>query len=420
MSTAVSTVLLLVISLLAGTVLGYAVAVARHASARASGRDDAARAQAEAAQWRARAEELSARARLAEERADRDGSVLRALAPVRSQLEQVGARVEQMERQRAGQHASLAEQLRARAEAERDLLLTTTSLASALRSRSSRGLWGEVELARVLEISGMMPHVDFSEQRSVGSVLASRTSTSTSTSTRASSGTTASRPDVVIHLPGGGYLALDSKAPMDAYLRACGVDGEPASAHAERRTLMKEHAKALRSHVDQLAARRYDRALGSSPELVVLFVPAESVLAAALDADPTLMDHALEHGVALTSPASLLSLLRVCATAWARTAVNEDARELLELGRTLYERLGTVAGHLDALGSTLTRSVSAYNRTVASMESRLLVTARSFETLSSSVPAPRSVSPDDAQVRSFAAPELTVESETSGHGENDG
>ena len=174
MSTSISTVLLLVVSLLAGTVLGYAVAVARYASARASGRDGAARAQTEAAQWRARAEELSARAQLAEERADRDGSVLRALAPVRSQLEQVGARVEQMERQRAGQHASLAEQLRARAQAERELLVTTSSLASALRSRSSRGLWGEVELARVLEISGMMPHVDFSEQRSVGSVLASR------------------------------------------------------------------------------------------------------------------------------------------------------------------------------------------------------------------------------------------------------
>ena len=182
---------------------------------------------------------------------------------------------------------------------------------------------------------------------------------------------------------------------------------------------MKEHAKALRSHVDQLAARRYDRALGSSPELVVLFVPAEPVLAAALDADPTLMDHALEQGVALTSPASLLSLLRVCATAWARTAVNEDARELLELGRTLYERLGTVAGHLDALGGALTRSVSAYNRTVASMESRLLVTARSFETLASSVPSPRSICPDDAQVRSFATPELTVESGTHGRGESD-
>ena len=188
MSTSISTVLLLVVSLLAGTVLGYAVA---------SGRDGAARAQTEAAQWRARAEELSARAQLAEERADRDGSVLRALAPVRSQLEQVGARVEQMERQRAGQHASLAEQLRARAQAERELLVTTSSLASALRSRSSRGLWGEVELARVLEISGMMPHVDFSEQRSVGSVLASRSSAT------ASSGTTASRPDVVIHLPAG-------------------------------------------------------------------------------------------------------------------------------------------------------------------------------------------------------------------------
>lgn len=197
---------------------------------------------------------------------------------------------------------------------------------------------------------------------------------------------------------------------MDSYLRAAGLDARADGAEPdprERSELLAAHARALRAHVDQLARRRYDRALGSSPELVVLFVPAEPVLAAALDADPVLMEHALDLGVALTSPASLLALLRTCASAWARTAVNEDARELVELGRTLFERLGTVAGHLDALGSSLTRSVSAYNRAVASMESRLLVTARSFEALGESTPSPRPVGADDAQVRAFTAPELT-------------
>lgn len=417
--------LVLLIGLAVGGALGYALAVARSATARAGGRDEAASARTDAAQWRARAEELEHRAVLAEERAERDGSVLRALAPVRAQLEQVGSRVEIMERERAAQHATLSEQLRAAALAEEDLRRATTALTGALRSRSSRGMWGEVELARVLEASGMLAHVDFSEQRSVASVLASRpggrgraseagAGAGSGTGTGSASGSGAgSRPDVVIHLPGDGFLALDAKAPMDSYLRAAGLgesdDGEPDE--AERRRLLTAHAAALRSHVDALAARRYDRALGASPELVVLFVPAEPVLAAALAADPALMEHALGKGVALTCPASLLALLRTCAAAWARAAVNEDAQELLELGRTLYERLGTVAGHLDTLGASLTRSVASYNRTVASLESRLLVTARSLDSLAADLPSPRQVSPDDAQVRALTAPELTREQE---------
>jgi len=132
---------------------------------------------------------------------------------------------------------------------------------------------------------------------------------------------------------------------------------------------------------------------------VVLFVPAEAVLSAALEADPALLEHALGRGVALASPVSLLTLLRTCATAWARTAVNDDARELLEFGRTLYERLGTVAGHLDALGGALRRSVTAYNKAVGSMENRLLVTARSLETLGEQVDSPTLISADAAQAR---------------------
>ncbi|AMD88384.1 recombinase RmuC [Actinomyces radicidentis] len=461
MSTTALPVLLLVLGLAVGAALGYALAVARSATARAGGRDEAASLRAEAAQWRARAEELSERTQLAEERAERDGAVLRALAPVRQQLEQVGARVESMERQRAAQHATLAEQLRAGARSEQELRRATASLEGALRSRSSRGLWGEVELARVLEASGMMRHIDFVEQRSVASVVGRRAGAGALDD--AGRGAGRSRPDAVIHLPGGGHLALDAKVPLDAYLRACGVgveahgaddsgataqgtghDADPGTgpgiegttvaqdargaapggarpahgaaggsatpagpAEAERARLLAQHARALRGHVDALADRHYDRSLGDSPELVVLFVPAEPILAAALDADPALMEHALDRGVALASPASLLGILRTCATAWARTAVNEDARELLDLGRTLYERLGTVAGHLDQLGSALTRSVTAYNRAVGSVESRLLVTARSFEALGDSLPELHEVDPDAAQVRRLTAPELT-------------
>ena len=408
--------LLLLVGLAIGVIIGYVGAIARRTTVDRSDHEQVAELRAQAAQWQARAEELSSRTQVAEERAERDGSVLRALAPVRSQLEQVGARVESLEKQRAEQHAALAEQLRATALREQDLARSTASLEGALRSRSARGMWGEVELARVLEASGMMRHVDFSEQRTIGALVQRRGGPAGAPGAVGSVGSVAgegaagrSRPDVVVHLPGEGYLAVDAKAPMDSYLAATAVQGSGPEDEQRRSQLLEAHARALRGHVDQLAARRYDRALGDSPELVVLFVPAEAVLSAALEADPALLEHALGRGVALASPVSLLTLLRTCATAWARTAVNDDARELLELGRTLYERLGTVAGHLDALGGALRRSVTAYNKAVGSMENRLLVTARSLETLGEQVDSPTLISADSAQVRTFTAPELTAD-----------
>ena len=409
-------ILLLLVGLAIGAVIGYLSALARRTTAHQSDGEQVAKLRAQAAQWQARAEELSSRTQVAEERAERDGSVLQALAPVRSQLEQVRARVESLEKQRAEQHAALAEQLRATALREQDLARSTASLEGALRSRSARGMWGEVELARVLEASGMMRHVDFSEQRTIGALVQRRGGPAGPPGSVGSVGSAAgegaagrSRPDVVVHLPGEGYLAVDAKAPMDSYLAATAVQGSGPEDEERRGRLLEAHARALRGHVDQLAARRYDRALGDSPELVVLFVPAEAVLSAALEADPALLEHALGRGVALASPVSLLTLLRTCATAWARTAVNDDARELLELGRTLYERLGTVAGHLDALGGALRRSVTAYNKAVGSMENRLLVTARSLETLGEQVDSPTLISADAAQVRTFTAPELTTD-----------
>ena len=415
-------ILLLLVGLAIGAVIGYLGALARRTTTHQSEGEQVAELRAQAAQWQARAEELSSRTQVAEERAERDGSVLRALAPVRSQLEQVGARVESLEKQRAEQHAALAEQLRATALREQDLARSTASLEGALRSRSARGMWGEAELARVLEASGMMRHVDFSEQRTIGALVQRRSGSAGAPDAVGTVGSVGSvgsaagegaagrsRPDVVVHLPGEGYLAVDAKAPMDSYLAATTVQGTGPEDEQRRRQLLEAHARALRGHVDQLAARRYDRALGDSPELVVLFVPAEAVLSAALEADPALLEHALGRGVALASPVSLLTLLRTCATAWARTAVNDDARELLELGRTLYERLGTVAGHLDALGGALRRSVTAYNKAVGSMENRLLVTARSLETLGEQVDSPTLISADAAQIRTFTAPELTAE-----------
>ena len=390
----------LLVGLVVGALLGYVGAVAR----RASTPDQAGTLRAEVAHWQARAEELSRRVDSAEARSQGDASVLQALAPVRAQLEQMTQRVDQMEQIRARQHGALAEQLRESARRENELARTTASLEGALRSRSARGTWGEVELARILEASGMLPHVDFAEQRSIGSL----------TQGRGRGGVTASgalgRPDVTIHLPGQGFLALDAKAPMDAYLRACAIDESGEDAESRHRTELIAHAKALRSHVEALAGRDYARLLGASPELVILFVPSEAALSAALRADASLLDDAMARGVALCSPVTLLAVARTCATAWARTSINEQADQVIALGRELYERLGVVAGHMDNLGKHLAKTVDFYNKTVSSMESRLLASARSVSALEEASKKTMTVTPidpDAAQVRAFTKPELT-------------
>ena len=390
----------LLVGLVVGALLWYAGAVAR----RASTPDQAGTLRAEVARWQARAEELSRRVDSAKARSQGDASVLQALAPVRAQLEQMTQRVDQMEQIRARQHGALAEQLRESARRETDLARTTASLEGALRSRSARGTWGEVELARILEASGMTPHVDFAEQRSIGSL----------TQGRGRGGVTSSgdlgRPDVTIHLPGQGFLALDAKAPMDAYLRACAIDESGEDAESRRRAQLSAHAKALRSHVEALAGRDYARSLGASPELVILFLPSEAALSAALRADASLLDDAMARGVALCSPVTLLAVARTCATAWARTSINEQADQVIALGRELYERLGIVAGHMENLGKHLAKTVDFYNKTVSSMESRLLASARSVSALKEASKKTMTVTPidpDAAQVRSFTKPELT-------------
>ena len=390
----------LLVGLVVGALLGYVGAVAR----RASTPDEAGALRAEVARWQARAEELSRRVDSAESRSQGDASVLQVLAPVRAQLEQMTQRVDQMEQIRARQHGALAEQLRESARRETELARTTASLEGALRSRSARGTWGEVELVRILEASGMMPHVDFAEQRSIGSLTQGRGLGAASPSGDLG------RPDVTIHLPGQGFLALDAKAPMDAYLRACAIEESGEDAESRRRAELSAHAKALRTHVEALSGRDYARSLGASPELVILFIPSEAALSAALRTDASLLDNAMARGIALCSPVTLLAVARTCATAWARTSINEQADQVIALGRELYERLGVVAGHMENLGKHLAKTVDFYNKTVSSMESRLLASARSVSALEEASKKTMTVTPidpDAAQVRAFTKPELT-------------
>jgi len=309
--------------------------------------------------------ELAAQARhdqaSREERERREQSVLRALAPVQETLVAMQGKVGELERERHEQFGTLAEQLRRAHESDEALRATTESLASALRSGSTRGVWGETQLRRVVEAAGLTRYVDFDLQTSITSDAG------------------AGRPDMIIRLPGDKAIAVDAKVPLDAYLEASAIPLTAQGAEAARRqALLDKHVKAVRAHVDALAKKAYWSGLPSSPEFVVCFVPSESLLAAALESDPSLLDYAFGKRVALASPVNLWAVLKTVAFTWTQQDVSREARTLFELGNQLYERLGSLASHADDLRRAIERTVDSYNRFAGSLETRVLVSARRF------------------------------------------
>lgn len=325
-----------------------------------------------------------------EERERREQSVLRALAPVQETLHSMQAKVDELERDRHAQYGSLAEQLRRTHESGEALRATTESLASALRSGATRGVWGETQLRRVVEAAGLARYVDFDLQSSIV--------------TDAGAG----RPDMVIRLPGEKAIAVDAKVPLDAYLEASAIavtaQGEEG---ARRSALLARHVKAVRAHVDALAKKTYWAGLPSSPEFVICFIPSESLLAAALEEDPSLLDYAFSKRVALASPVNLWAVLKTVAFTWTQQDVSQEARALFDLGTQLYDRLGGLAGHADDLRRAIERTVDSYNRFTSSLETRVLVSARRFpgidQTKLDALAAP---APIERQPRRMSAPEL--------------
>ncbi|MBG0740332.1 DNA recombination protein RmuC [Paeniglutamicibacter antarcticus] len=319
--------------------------------------------------------------RALDERQATDASVLNALGPVAEKLSEVQRQVALLERDRVEQYSQLSQQLRDAKDADAQLLLTTTSLASALRSNSARGKWGEVQLRRVVEAAGMLAHVDFTEQ----------------VHTATADGV--SRPDMVVRLPGNKEIVLDAKVPLSAYLQA---HENTAASTAEE--LLLRHAKALKAHVDALAGRKYWESGANTPELVICFVPAESILSAALLTDPMLLDHAIARNVVLASPVSLLAILKAVAFSWRQDVLTESAKELFELSSALYTRLGTLGDNVGKLGSSLKSSVDRYNALVGTLEARVLPTARKLNSLDpQTLATPPSV---EVSPRSVSAPEL--------------
>ncbi|HET7385437.1 MAG TPA: DNA recombination protein RmuC [Nocardioidaceae bacterium] len=259
----------------------------------------------------------------------------------------------------------------------------TLSLSTALRRPQVRGRWGEMHLRRAVELAGMVERCDFSEQHTV------------------SSDGGRLRPDLVVHLAGGKQVVVDAKVPLDAFLDATSADDEPI-----REAHLARHARQLRQHVDTLAAKAYWRSLPATPEFVVMFVPGESFLSAALGAEPALIEYAAERQVVLATPTTLIALLRTVAHAWTEARLADAARDIHALGRDLHTRLATMGGHLEKLGRSLTSAVGAYNSAVGSLETRVLVSARRFSDLDPSVEVLTAPQPVSEAVRPLGAAEL--------------
>lgn len=290
--------------------------------------------------------------------AQRQQAIEELLSPLSDTLTRYERGIQQMEAERKGAYATLNERVAALHHGHERLEKETRNLVTALRSPHTRGRWGEMTLRRAVEAAGMLEHCDFEEQKTMagedGNV----------------------RPDMVVHLPGGGEVVIDSKVPLDAFLQFIEAEDDEA-----RHALMVKHAKQLRTHVEQLAKKEYWKQIECSPEFVVAFIPGESLLAAALEADPALQDYALDKRVILATPNTLVAALRTIALSWQQETLAANAREVRDLGSELYERLRTWTGHMQALQKSLSSSVDAYNRAVGSLESRVLVTARKFPSL---------------------------------------
>jgi DNA recombination protein RmuC len=281
--------------------------------------------------------------------------------------------LQQVETARVGAYTSLEEQIRALAGGNAQLQKETVSLVSALRSPHVRGRWGEMTLRRAAELAGMSQHCDFTEQETFEGDRGRQ------------------RPDMVVNLPGDRRIAVDVKAPLQAFL-----DASNAATEEERSALLAKHAQLVRSHMEQLG------------EIVVLFLPGESFFAAALEQDRTLIEDGMDKRVILAIPTTLIALLRAIAFGWRQESIAQNAKEISELGKQLYDRIGTFVTHFEAVGTGLERSVDAYNKAIGSLELRVLPSARKFKELGAATgeDIPQIQTVDDAP-RSLAAPDAS-------------
>jgi DNA recombination protein RmuC len=310
----------------------------------------------------------------ADELGKRQQAIDSMVKPLKESLEKVDAKIGEMEKTRASAYGQLSEQLKSMTLTQGQLQAEAAKLSVALRSTTTAGTWGELQLRRVVELSGMSSYCDFVEQQVTGAL----------------------RPDLVVRLPGGQQIVVDAKAPNDAYREAVN-----ASDDSVRSAKLAEHAAKVRNHIDALGAKNYWEQFQPSPELVVLFLPGDQFLSGALQADPGLIDRGIAKKVLLATPATLIALLKAASYGWRQEDVSRNAQVIADLGRALYDRIAGFADNLDKIGRGLETASKAYNSAVGSFEQTLLPGGRKFAELGAkgakeiTEPAPVETAPRD-------------------------
>ena len=309
------------------------------------------------------------------------------LGPVKDTLAQVRTHLTDVDKAREGSYRAIASQLGSIAQAGQDLRTTTEGLARALKSSTTRGRWGEIQLRRVIEAAGMLEQCDFVEKESVTTADGARQT-----------------PDIIIKLPGGASIVIDAKVPIDAYLAAAEADSD-----AVRRDRLAAHARQVRDHIKALGAKDYWKQFQPAPEFVVMFLPLEPLLAAAFEQDGALLDLASAQKVIPATPMTLLALLMAVASGWKQQQLAENAEEIRRVGRDLYERLATMFEHLEDVRRGIKQTADSYDRFLGSLEQKVEPAARRFKDMG--VTAAKDLEMPDPlalNVRQLAKPELRV------------
>jgi DNA recombination protein RmuC len=391
-------ILILLLGLAIGLALGWFIGrVSGRSGEAVTLRERLAAADATNLQLERQVAELKSQVSQRDAQNEQENRILQALSPVTAQLTEMQRRVSQLGNDNSQQFGEIQAGLKASLEIGDSLRKETNALSKAMGDTKSVGYWGEIQLRRLVEHAGLLNQVDFIEQEKTNIDGQSFI------------------PDLVVKLPGGGSLPVDSKVPLAAFLEASAIeDSAPKELLHRRDVLLKKHATDLKSHIQLLGSKKYWQGYNGAPEFVIAFIPSESLLSAAVQADASIIEWAMERNVVLASPVNLYSLLKAVALIWQNNANQEALAKVIELGKQIFTRLNVVARHAESLGKHLDASVEEYNKFVGSIERNLLTTARELNQQEAvqfgliSIAEPAQITKES---RSFAKKELIVESD---------